>query len=363
MRITEFKKITASMLNESLAKKYGKRINLESFTLEQLQDVRNKIRTKLSQFESSESYNDVQNETYQKSKLMLDVLNAEISERAHVVEADDCDDTCPKSCPDCGGTGKAKTDEAAKPDFLDMDKDGDTEEPMKKAIKDKKKKVKEAEQKMPSKAEVMKCCKDGMSKADCCKKFPDCDQNKLKEMYEACMNEMKTNESIVREGAEDHAELVMAAKDMVDRLTGWMEDTAEMQSESMLELADAIRDEMGAEQADQFTNTVKPALEAMYTTMETTRVSLTQGVGQITGEAEPTDMMGADDAAMPMDDAEADMEMPVDGDIDIDDFAADGAAAGGDEEAARAKRESRINKKRAMLEQSRRLGAILSKKK
>ena len=137
-----------------------------------------------------------------------------------------------------------------------------------------------------------------------------------------------------------------------------------MQSESMLELADAIRDEMGAEQADQFTNTVKPALEAMYATMETTRISLTQGVGQITGEAEPADMMGADDdAAMPMDDAEADMEMPVDGDIDMDDFAADGAAAGGDEEAARAKRESRMNKKRAMLEQSRRLGAILSKKK
>ncbi len=54
----------------------------------------------------------------------------------------------------------------------------------------------------------------------------------------------------VNEGAEDAAELVMAAKDMVDRLTGWMEDTAEMQTESMLELADAIRDEMGSEQSE-----------------------------------------------------------------------------------------------------------------
>ena len=35
--------------------------------------------------------------------------------------------------------------EAAKPDFLDLDKDGDKEEPMKKAAKDKKEKVKEAE--------------------------------------------------------------------------------------------------------------------------------------------------------------------------------------------------------------------------
>ena len=47
----------------------------------------------------------------------------------------------------------------------------------------------------------------------------------------------------------------MAAKDMVDRVTGWMEDTAEMQTESMLELADAIRDEMGSEQSESFTAT------------------------------------------------------------------------------------------------------------
>ena len=33
----------------------------------------------------------------------------------------------------------------------------------------------------------------------------------------------------------------MAPKDMVDRVTRWMEDTAEMQTESMLELADATR--------------------------------------------------------------------------------------------------------------------------
>ena len=56
----------------------------------------------------------------------------------------------------------------------------------------------------------------------------------------------------------------MAAKDMVDRLTGWMEDTAEMQTESMLELADAIRDEMGSEASEAFTSLVKPALESMY---------------------------------------------------------------------------------------------------
>jgi len=85
--------------------------------------------------------------------------------------------------------------EAAKPDYIDIDGDGDKKEPMKKAVKDKKdkkEKVKEAaEGKMPSKKEVMKCCKDGMSVAEICKKYPDCDQKKLKEMCKDCKEEMK----------------------------------------------------------------------------------------------------------------------------------------------------------------------------
>ena len=273
MNIREISKpVTAKSLNESLAKRFGKRIALENFTLEQLADARNKVRTTLSQIETNESFNSVKNDTYQKSKLFLDVLNAEITERGDV-------------------------DEAAKPDFLDMDKDGDKKEPMKKAIKDKKKKKQ------------------------------------------------------VKEGAEEAAELVMAAKDMVDRITSWMEDTAEMQSESMLELADAIRDEMGAAQSESFTNTVKPALESLYTAMEGTRVALTQGVGQLTGEAEPMDAMGDEPA---LDAEEPGMEPTVDAEEPAmdDGMGAAAPAAGGEDEAGRAKRES--------IQRSRRLGTILS---
>ena len=85
MNISEFAQpVTSKTLNESLAKRFGKKINLESYTLEQLQNARNKIRTQLSQVETNESFDAVHNETYQKTKLMLDVLNAEISERGHV---------------------------------------------------------------------------------------------------------------------------------------------------------------------------------------------------------------------------------------------------------------------------------------
>ena len=280
MNIREISKpVTAKSLNESLAKRFGKRIALEKFTAEQLEDARNKLRTDLFNVETKESFNAVETEAYQKSKLFLDVLNAEITER--------------------------EATEAAKPDFLDMDKDGDKKEPMKKAIKDKKKKQ-------------------------------------------------------VKEGAEEAAELVMAAKDMVDRITSWMEDTAEMQTESMLELADSIRDEMGSEQSEAFTNSVKPALEALYTALEATREATTAGVGILTGEGDPVEPMGSEEE-MPAADADMDPMADVDVDAEVEAPAEDDGmataqpAVGGDEEAGRTKRES--------VERSRKLGTILSKKK
>ena len=285
MNISEFAKpITSKTLNENLARRFGSKIDLTKFTLEQLQDARNKLRTKLSQVEMSESFSAViENSSYQKSKLMLDVLNAAISERGDIE-----DDML----------------EAAKPDYIDIDGDGDKEEPMKKAAKDKKSKG-------------IQAMKDaGNKKADA-----------------------EAKESIVREGAEDQAEIVMAAKDMVDRVTNWMEDTAEMQTESMLELADAIRDEMGSEASQQFVQTVKPALEQMYGVMEQAREALSNGVGQLTGENPAPTAMGAEEP-LPAE-GEVPAEEPVmEPTVDQDEFAAAAPAAGGTEAAARPARES-----------------------
>ena len=61
MNIREFTRpASAKVLNESLAKKFGSKINIESFTTEQLQDARNKIRTALSQTETNEAFDAVQ---------------------------------------------------------------------------------------------------------------------------------------------------------------------------------------------------------------------------------------------------------------------------------------------------------------
>ena len=253
MNIREINKpMTAASLNESLAKRFGKKINLEAFTLEQLEDARNRVRTTLSQYETNESFDAVHDEKYQKNKLFLKKKN----------ESKNIDE------------GKA------------------------------------------------------------------------------IINNYFTS---LLEGAEDKAELVMASKDMVDRVTGWMEDTAEMQAESMLELADAIRDEMGQAESETFIGTVKPALESLYTALESTRAALTNGVAQITGEGGVPTPMGDEEPAM---DAGMDAEMEPTIDAE-DDFGGSEAAVGGEAEAGREKRESKIAKKK-MIETSRRLGTILS---
>ena len=366
MNIREIKKpITAAMLNESLAQKYGTKINIDAFTLEQLEDARNKLRTQLRDIETNESFNAVQSESYQKSKLFLDVLTQAISEaekKKTMVKGPDG-----KMVPDYAADGKGKKDlKKKKTDESIVSEDEASPEERLKALSDLYNVVMDN---IKRTEEIMYMTPPGMNRDQYEQEIAQMqkraagikkDAQALKAGMQGA-DDIRANaqakESIIREGEEDKAELVMAAKDMVDRVTGWMEDTAEMQSESMLELADAIRDEMGSEASETFTSTVKPGLEAMYTAMEATRASLTQGVGQLTGEAEPADMMGAEEP-------EADMEPTVDAEVDVDaeagaeaedDFAADPAAAGGEEEAGRETRES--------IERSRKLGTILSKKK
>jgi hypothetical protein len=380
------KKLTAKALNESLAKRFGTKIDIDKFTLEQLQDARNKIRTKVFNVETTESFNSVQKQDYQKNKLFLDVLNAAIIEREHISERAES-----KAKQQASGAALA----VKRGDKPRSSLQGASKEMINMSAAELEKIASTKHKGLPQKADEGAYGKKKRRKVDeigvvnnqarqallqALQVFRQSEPEKARAL-EQFMNQigytpasnrgpqtgnlpaMNLGDSVIREGAEDKAELVMAAKDMVDRLTGWMEDTAEMQTESMLELADAIRDEMGVEQSGQFVDTVKPALEQLYSAMEVTRVALTSGVGMLTGEEMPVDTMGAEpppageEPLPPLDGETPPLEPPVD-----DNFGAAPAAAGGAEEAGRARRES-IERKRKMLETSRMLGSILSKKK
>ena len=108
----------------------------------------------------------------------------------------------------------------------------------------------------------------------------------------------------VKEGVEEQSELILAAKDMMDKVTSFLEDLASMKTEGMLELADRIRDEMGAEKSDAFLQKIQPAIEQAEATLATTRQELDNGVRILTGEEVASDPMGADDT-MNMDDPDA----------------------------------------------------------
>ena len=142
----------------------------------------------------------------------------------------------------------------------------------------------------------------------------------------------------VKEGVEEQSELILAAKDMMDKVTGYLEDLASMKTEGMLELADRIRDEMGAEKSDAFLQKIQPAIEQAEATLTTTRQELDNGVRILTGEEVATDTIGSDDAMNT--DAEAGMDTDLDGmDAgDTDEFGAADAEAGGTEPEGREER-------------------------
>jgi len=388
MLIKEFSKpITSATLNESLAKRFGTKIDVSKFTTEQLEDARNRLRTQLSQVETNESYEAVtQSDSYQKTKMFLDVINAAIVERS-VAEAKKLDPVG-KEDDDVNNDGKTdSSDEYLKKRRAAIAKaSSKTDEG---SYGKKKKAVKEGAESSPE--ERLKALSDLYKNAmETIKRTeqimymtpPGDNRNyyemeigqmqkhvaKIKKDYQALEAGMKgaddirakatSTESIVREGAEEEATLVMASKDMVDRVTGWMEDTAEMQTESMLELGDKIRDELGVDKSDEFIAMVKPALDSLFSSLESTRDSLTSGVAILTGEGAPQTMgdevPADDDMDMePIDDVDAETDAPEEeGD---DEFATADASVGGDEPADRQKRES--------IELSRKLGTILSGKK
>ena len=145
---------------------------------------------------------------------------------------------------------------------------------------------------------------------------------------------------IQKEGVEEQSELILAAKDMMDKVTSFLEDLASMKTEGMLELADRIRDEMGAEKSDAFLQKIQPAIEQAEATLTTTRQELDNGVRILTGEEVASDPMGADDT-MDMDNTDADLDDLGTDDLESDEFGASDAEAGGTEPEGREQRESK----------------------
>ena len=83
----------------------------------------------------------------------------------------------------------------------------------------KKESIEEAEviikaEKLPSKKQVLLMCGKGMKKSEICKKYPNCDQKKLKEMIEACMGEMKESAKNKKSSVNESVEVIKDPSNM-----------------------------------------------------------------------------------------------------------------------------------------------------
>lgn len=133
------------------------------------------------------------------------------------------------------------------------------------------------------------------------------------------------NHQQLNEGDVGDAEVLLAAKDMVDSVQDVIEKVGKMQYEQLPQLADSIRDEIGSAQAEQFKTETDGALSGLLDQLNSVREQLNNGVRMLSGEQVEQPMaIGSDDL----------------GDLgDLDDegdgFATSDAAAGGDVELGR----------------------------
>lgn len=262
MQIRELSKpITSTKLNESLAKNFGYKLKLEQFNDVQLSDVQNKLRTELSQLEMNESFDSLSGSpAYQKTRALLDVINQEIMER----------------------------DEA---DEDDIDVEEDEEATTKKQKKNESVNQYRANA-IGQRARGFSVPQSWINGAINRIHLGESDNSELKAELSIRYDLTESQASyILAEGEEDKAEIIMATKDMVDRITGWLEDVAAMKAEQLLELMDSIRETQGSDVAQQYQDAVKPALEAVYTALETSRTGLSTGLSLVSGGEAPT--MGA----------------------------------------------------------------------
>jgi uncharacterized protein YicC (UPF0701 family) len=140
----------------------------------------------------------------------------------------------------------------------------------------------------------------------------------------------------LNEGEVGNAEVLLAAKDMVDSVQDAIEKVGKMQNEQLPQLLDSIRDQIGSEQAEAFKGAVGETLNTLMQNLQAAREGVDNGVRVLSGEQvdQPMDLGGdlGGDAGLP----------PAPGsDLDADEtdgFAATDAAVGGAEELGRERR-------------------------
>lgn len=130
-------------------------------------------------------------------------------------------------------------------------------------------------------------------------------------------------EAVDEDGVEQ-AKVILAAQEMNDELQKMVERVAEMQVQDLIPLVDAMKAEIGMEQAEAFNNAVDSALGTLLDSVKSTKEGVENAILAAQGQAPATDMeMGGGDMDMEVDMDGMDADAPDDDSFTGDDAAAD----------------------------------------
>lgn len=106
------------------------------------------------------------------------------------------------------------------------------------------------------------------------------------------LNDWINHQETLLEGELETAEVVLAAKDMVDTVQDMITDASKMQNEELPPLLDSIRDQVGTAEADAFESTVTSALQGLMEALKAARDALDSGARVLAGEQQPMAQQG-----------------------------------------------------------------------
>jgi len=158
------------------------------------------------------------------------------------------------------------------------------------------------------------------------------EKKKVKESFNQFKHNVQfVNESLgylLQEDEEGKAKAITAAGDMVNDFTSWMQRVGQYQTKTMIELADAIKADFGAQEAEAFKAAVGPALSSTLETLTQQREAVSGAVATLAGEATAEVSMGMEPEMPP----EPGMDMSAPDEMNPapagDEFGAADAAAG-----------------------------------
>ena len=311
----------SSRLNEYMKSNFGYEIDSD---LQSLREAKSALEAQKREMNSN-----MQDRAYVENMLMLETVRALL--KAHVAEGElpPALKAYQEKKKKKSGDKEAKDDkveEASKPDFLDVDKDGDRKETFKKAIKDNEKKGK----KKTNEGETPKF-DTNTTKYDNSYEAPKEYKMKKEKLEEGLLAQLNA----LLEGDAAEAEITMAARGIVDELQDMIEKLGKIQNDQLGPLTDEMAYSHGPEQSGAFKDAVDQAIAGLLGQARSAKDAVNNAVLTLSGEA-PAEDMGATDTELGGD-MSADMEDDISADMDL--TGGDDSAAGPvDEPLGRAKR-------------------------